>query len=205
MATLSSAVGRELPWYLESSTSSTAFFSPSAIPSGACNNCQITVTVSDGHGGQTTGTVALCVASTPPTPTRFPPTIIRSYQSSLTAQPSQQITLEVTASDPQNNSMTFAWSTADGTSGSPQNSANTSRMVWTAPACVPGSAPVSITAHVTNAYGLTSTRLFEVTGLPACPATGFWSATGSLAAARFGHTATLLPNGRSLLRGEPLI
>src|SRR6266513_3714758 len=33
------------------------------------------------------------------------------------------------------------------------------------------------------------------------PASGAWSATGSLATARSGHTATLLPNGRVLAAG----
>src|SRR5213076_2153914 len=33
------------------------------------------------------------------------------------------------------------------------------------------------------------------------PASGTWSATGSLATARSGHTATLLPNGKVLVAG----
>nr|WP_309242968.1 kelch repeat-containing protein [Hyalangium versicolor] len=182
-----------------SPTSPTASFSPSELPSGACNNCQLTATVSDGRGGQNTGSVALCVAS--PTTTRFPPTVTRAYQSSLTAQASQQLTFEVGASDPQNSSLAFSWTASvGGTFATAQNSANSSRIVWTAPSCAPANHPASLTATITNAYGISITHTFGVAGLPAC-SLGAWSSAGSMATPRYFHRATLLPGGRVLITG----
>lgn len=179
------------------STSRTASFSPSAIPSGACNNCQLSVTVADGRGGQTSGTVAICVAAT--NTNRFPPTIIRSYQSSLTASPGQLLTFEIVASDPQNSSLTFAWEARSGTLGAPQNSTDRSRIVWTAPECVTATNPASVTFTVTNSYDLTATRTIEPTGLPVCSS---WTPTGSMRYVHSSHTATLLSNGKVLVAGS---
>lgn len=177
-------------------SSRTASFSPSALPGGTCNNCQLTVTVSDGRGGQTRGTVGLCV--TPTLATRFPPSIVRASQSSLSAQPSQTLAFEVTASDPQNSALTFSWGASGGTLGSAQSASNTSRVSWTAPACAPPTSAISITATVTNAHGLSATRAFTVTGLPACSA---WAPAASMASTRYLFTTTRLANGQVLAVG----
>ncbi len=55
---------------------------------------------------------------------------------------------------------------------------------------VAGGYPVS----VSSPSGTNSAELYD-------PATGTWSVTGNLSTARFGHTATLLPNGQVLVAG----
>ncbi|RKH29603.1 kelch-like protein [Corallococcus sp. CA041A] len=181
-------------------SSHSAQFTPSLLPVGPCNNCRLTVTVSDGRGGLTTGTVALCVRDTPPA-NHFPPVIIRSYRSSDTATPGQVLTYEVVASDPEGSALTFSWQATTGVPGTPASDASRSRVTWTAPACVSAGTPPTVTVTVTNAFNLTDTRSFEVTGLPTCTPSGVWVPTGSMIQPRSGHTATLLPNGTVLVAG----
>ncbi|XXF80142.1 kelch repeat-containing protein [Myxococcaceae bacterium GXIMD 01537] len=177
--------------------SNTARFTPSALPAGACNNCQVHLAVSDGHAGQASGTLAICVASS--TPNRFPPTVIRSYQSSLTAQPSQELTFEIVGSDPQESALGFGWSANMGTLAAAQDGVTNSRIVWTAPSCAGSGAEPAITATVTNALGLTTTRSFSVTGLPACVLG--WTPSGSMLSGRYRHSACQLPSGKVLVSG----
>jgi N-acetylneuraminic acid mutarotase len=178
-------------------TSSSASFVPSSVPAGVCNNCQLTVTVQDGRGGQTTGSLSLCVAVA--STNRFPPSFTNVYQSATSTSPGQTVAFDVTALDPQSSSLTFTWTSNTGTLGTAQNTANTSRIAWTAPSCTQTGVTPTVTATITNAFGLPASQAFSVSGLPTCAAA--WSSAGSMAVARYRSTATRLLSGKVLVAG----
>jgi N-acetylneuraminic acid mutarotase len=178
-------------------TASTASFVPSSVPPGVCNNCKLTVTVLDGRGGQTTGALNLCIAAA--STERFPPRFTNFHPSATSLSPGQTVTFDVTAMDPQSSSLTFAWTANTGSLGAAQSTATTSHGVWTAPSCAATGVTPTVTASVTNAYGLSASLPFSLSGLPAC-ASG-WSSAGAMSTGRSQPTATVLSSGKVLVTG----
>ncbi|MFL5352545.1 PKD domain-containing protein [Archangium sp.] len=176
-------------------TSATAQFTATALPgSNVCNNCNLTVTVTDFRngqaiGGQTTGTLSLCVG--PKKTALFPPDITETFQSAASTSANGTVTFRVKAVDPQSSAMSFSWASNTGTTGSPTTSASTSDVVWTAPACVSSGTSPTVTATVTNALGLSANTAFTVSGLPACST----APAAQVLDAGDDHTVMLKPDG----------
>ncbi|HYO55549.1 LamG domain-containing protein [Archangium sp.] len=152
-----------------------AKFTPTSLPASAtCNNCELTVTVTDGRGGVNTGKLAICVGNNV-TPS-FPPLIASVYQSALTVTEGNVVRLRVNATDTRSRPLTFNWSTNVGMLGTPVvNDAGTiGEILWTAPACLrDGVTPrVSVRLATSETPELYTDHTFEFT----------WGSTGRICA-----------------------
>lgn len=153
--TASDADGDALSYAWTSSCTSAVFSSATAattsvsLPTGATDtSCDLTVTVSDGKGGVTTGDTTLPVGK--PVAIQAP-SITDSVQSVSVVDVNGNVNFSVDATDPQGSALTFAWVAAAGTLANQINSAGSSSVVWTAPATP--SATFTVSVIVTNAAG----------------------------------------------------
>lgn len=145
-----------------------ARFTPTQLPArSSCANCQLTVRVTDGRGGEGLGHLGICVGA-PVTPNALP-RITDATQSATTVGPGGTVRFTVRAMDPEGTALGFAWEAPVGTLGTPVSSANDSEVTWTAPACIDGQAAPVVRARVTDAEGLEALRSFTLTWTgPAC-------------------------------------
>ena len=116
-----------------SSTTSTDpnFTAPSTLPTSG--KCKLTVTVSDGNGGTTTGDVTIQIGA--PLDANIAPLLITTFQSEEQINNGATVTLRVVATDPNGDNMTFQWVEIGGPNGTlstPTSTATTSALTWTA-------------------------------------------------------------------------
>ncbi|MCY1042874.1 kelch-like protein [Corallococcus sp. bb12-1] len=188
-------------------TTSTAAFTPSAVPAGeSCGNCSLTVTAKDPNGGQTQGTLRICVGTGPVA--NVPPRIVLSNQSALSVAGDGTVTFRVLAEDGNGSALTFAWASSHGTLGTATSGFTSSEIAWKAPACIPDGPSPTVSATVTNALGFSASTSFSVAvvGVPTCTpppesTVARWDATASLTARRFGASLIPLASGKILIFG----
>lgn len=135
----------------------------SATPSftlgtGSATRCTFHVTVSDGRGGQHTGTLILQVGGTPRV--NVAPKVDSFWQNATSAAGGQVVTLGLSAHDPEGKAVVFSWSAASGTLRTPRWTTGSSEVDWVAPACFDN--PVAIVATVTDADGASVPYTFSI-------------------------------------------
>ncbi|QSQ21265.1 right-handed parallel beta-helix repeat-containing protein [Pyxidicoccus parkwayensis] len=140
----------------DDATAAQASFTPTALPAGACNNCKLTLSVSDGFGGAREGSVDLCVVR------KLPPVIVSTSQSSEGTTAGDLVRLVATAEDPQHEPLTFTWTASTGLLGPPAKTGGTGEVDWTALSCLPADVVPTVQLTVTNRSGLSDSHTFTV-------------------------------------------
>ncbi|HEX8434865.1 RCC1 repeat-containing protein [Archangium sp.] len=123
-------------------------------------------------------------------PAPLPPEVVETYLSNVFVPDSEPVTLRVKTRDPQDSALSFSWEANTGTLATPTHGANSSEILWTAPACIPTNTPPTITITVTNALGLSASATFSISGGKPCG----WVATNTVAVGDT-HTVVLKEDG----------
>ncbi|MCP3099295.1 right-handed parallel beta-helix repeat-containing protein [Myxococcus sp. K15C18031901] len=131
-------------------------FTPTAIPPGTCDNCRLSVIVSDAFGGRSERSVGVCVRAA------LPPEITATSQSAPGAVAAELVKLSASAKDPFGEPLTFAWTTNTGLLGKATRDGDTSLVDWVALSCIPADTEPVVTVTVRNASGLSATHTFPV-------------------------------------------
>jgi hypothetical protein len=139
-----------------SEETSTPTFTLDVVPESGL--CQLSVTVTDGRGGAANG--SLTIAAGPAPVVNVAPQIMSASMAPLVAPSGGTVTLQVQAVDPESGAITFEWASSTGTLGTPVTDAQSSRVVWTAPADFAEVAQITVT--IADARQGTTVRTFEV-------------------------------------------
>jgi hypothetical protein len=135
-------------------------FTLSALPSAG--TCRFSVEVTDSLGGRSTGVLN---QSTETAVVDEAPVIVLASQTLDQLEPGESAILNVQAMDPQGETLTFTWSTSDGSLDLPVSDAQSSQVRFTAPAPVPA-ATMHVTALVTDAGGQSTSLVFNLNRAP---------------------------------------
>ncbi|HEX8819936.1 MAG TPA: fibrinogen-like YCDxxxxGGGW domain-containing protein, partial [Archangium sp.] len=90
--------------------------------------------------------------------TPLPPQVVETFQSAASVGGGSSLTLQVQAMDPQASGLFFSWTSNMGTLSAATTTSDTSQVSWTAPACTPLGVTPTVTATVTNAFGLVTSK-----------------------------------------------
>lgn len=133
----------------------------------ASGSCRFSVEVTDVTGGRTTGVLN---QSTEAATVERAPVLVVATQTLDQLQPNESSILRVQAVDPQGQSLTFTWSTSDGTLALPVTEAESSEVLFTAPSVLP-LATMHVSVLVTNTSGLSTSLTFSFNRAPTISST----------------------------------
>lgn len=180
---LSFAWGSDCPGFFSDGSLPTPTFTVLAPPPMG-NRCTLFVSVSDGHGGQHTGTLALLVG--PAQHANVAPQVDSTSKSSDQAGAGEVVTVGLTAHDPESTPLTFTWSVNQGVILATRGTSSSSEIDWKAPACLQG--PAVLTANIVDAGGATTHQPFTIT-----PRSG--ASCGGLAVSGMRNSNHILADG----------
>lgn len=138
---------------------------------------QFRVTVSDGKGGSVSGTVSVNVLA----PVNRPPTLAQAPQASLkSVTGSAPVQLSVSASDPDSDTLTYAWTQTPTSPPGTFNSTSVANPTWTSPT-VASSQTFTLTVTVSDGHGGSVQGTVDVDVAPPVPTNNPPTLTGPVA------------------------